>query len=175
MWYHRRRQHKEPTPAYNGEAEGFMKIYLTKTIAGFTPSDVPTEDWARTIKMGDMVGADFKKVRNPAFLRKYFALLHLGFDNWVPGEINSEYGVPEKNFEQFREDTTILAGYYHLVIRMNGSVRVVADSISFANMEEEKFEKLYNSTINVFLKHIYNSDMTREKIDQIVNQIMSYT
>jgi len=152
-----------------------MQVYLTKTLVGFVPADVSTEEWAKKIKIGEVVNADFKKTRNYKFLKKYFSLLAVGFDNWEPGEINSKYGVPEKNFEQFREDTTILSGHYHLVVRMDGTVRPVADSISFANMEEETFSKLYNSTINVFLKHIYDSDMTKEKLDSIVNQYMSYT
>ena len=152
-----------------------MIVYLTKTQTGFVPADINTEEWAKKIKYGEVVNADFKKTRNYKFLSKYFCLLHVGFDNWEPKEISSRYGIPEKNFKQFREDATILAGYYHLVIRMDGTMRTVADSISFANMEEEDFEKLYSSTINVFLKHIYNSEMTREKIDNIVNQVMSYT
>ena len=152
-----------------------MQIYLTKTMAGFVPADVSTEEWARKIKVGEIINADFKRTRNYKFLQKYFCLLRVGYDNWEPKEISSKYGIPEKNFEQFREDTIILSGHYHLVIRMDGTMRTVADSISFANMEEEAFEKLYSSTVNVFLKHIYNSDMTREKIDNIVNQILSYT
>ena len=152
-----------------------MNIYLTKTLSGFMPADVETEEWCKKVKLGEVINADFKKTRNYKFLQKYFCLLRVGFDNWEPAEIDSKYGKPEKNFAQFREDTIILSGFYHLVIRMDGTMRTVADSISFANMEEEAFEKLYSSTVNVFLKHIYNSDMTRAKIDNIVNQILSYT
>ncbi len=34
--------------------------------------------------MGGILYADFKQARNPAFHRKFFALLNLGFDYWHP-------------------------------------------------------------------------------------------
>ncbi|WP_165431076.1 DUF1367 family protein [Atlantibacter hermannii] len=42
-------------------------------------------------KLGAVLAADFKQVRNPAFHRKFFALLNLGFDYWEPagGAISS--------------------------------------------------------------------------------------
>jgi len=151
-----------------------MDIYLTKTQTGFVPADIPTEEWIKKVKHGEVIAADFRKVRNPAFLRKYFALLNVGYDNWSPGEVDSKYGIPEKNFDQFRKDVTILAGYYHTVIRLNGEVRIEAKSISFAKMEEEEFEKLYNQTIDVLLRHVYGSGMTTEELDNIVNQYMGF-
>jgi len=43
------------------------------------------------IKLGAVLVADFKQVRNPAFHRKFFALLNLGFEYWEPtgGAISS--------------------------------------------------------------------------------------
>ena len=152
-----------------------MNVYLTKSQAGFVPADIDSEEWYKKIKHGEVVNADFKKVRNYQFLKKYFALMNIGFDNWTPAEVNSKYGVPEKNSKKFREDTTILAGYFHVVIRLDNSTQIVADSISFANMEEEDFEKLYNQTINVLLKHVYGEEMDREKLDNIVNRYLSFT
>ena len=35
-------------------------------------------------RMGAVLYADFKQARNPAFHRKFFALLNLGFDYWQP-------------------------------------------------------------------------------------------
>lgn len=43
------------------------------------------------IKLGDILVAEFKRVRNPAFHRRFFALLNLGFEYWEPtgGAISS--------------------------------------------------------------------------------------
>ena len=35
-------------------------------------------------KLGDVLVAEFKRVRNPAFHRRFFALLNLGFEYWEP-------------------------------------------------------------------------------------------
>lgn len=151
-----------------------MNVYLTKTPAGFVPFDAESKDWAQKIKSGEVINAEFKKVRNYQFLKKYFALLTVGFENWEPGIIDSRHGVPEKNFDQYREDVTILAGYYYATIRLDGTTRVRAKSISFAYMEEEEFSKLYNATINVLLKYVYKSTITGAELENIVNAYMSF-
>ena len=103
------------------------------------------------------------------------ALLNLGFSYWVPGDVSSKYGVPEKNFDRFRYDVTILAGYYHNVIRLDGSVRVEPDSISFANMDEDTFSKLYQNILTVLLKHIPMMDkMGEEEIDRLTDKFLEF-
>ena len=77
----------------------------------------------------------------------------------------------EKNFEQFREDITILAGYYETRTRLDGSLRVVAKSVSFSKMDGEEFEKLYSSVINVLLNKVlvnYDEASLRKVVDDIL-------
>jgi hypothetical protein len=150
------------------------EVYLTKTFAGLVPCEENSRAWFAKLKPGEVVHAAFKRCRNYKFLKKYFALLNVGFENWEPGEVDSKHGKPEKNFDRFRADCTILAGYFETTIRLDGSVRIEPKSISFANMEEEEFEKLYSATINVFLKHVYGAGMSREEVDRIVNQYMEF-
>ena len=151
------------------------EVILTKTLNGLIPADEPTSVWYQKLKIGESVHGKFAKYRNVGFHRKYFALLNIAFDNWNPSEINSKYGVPEKNFDRFRADVTILAGYYHTTVRLDGSVRVEPKSISFASMSQEEFEGLYSSTINVLLKYVYGSGMTAEEIDRIVDEYLRFT
>ena len=152
-----------------------MKINLIKTISGLTPADPESKKSYDKIKPGAMVVTETKVPRNSAFFRKWFALLEIGFDNWTPPEISSEYGIPEKNFERFRKDVIILCGNYNTVIRLDGSVRVEAESVSFANMLEEQFADLYNKTIDVLIKRVYGADMSPQDLDNIVNQYLSFT
>jgi len=151
-----------------------MKAYFTKVQTGLIPTDDESVSWYDKIKPGEVVSGEFHKVRNYRFLKKYFALLKIGFDNWTPGLINSKYGIPEKNFKRFRADLTILAGYYETTIRLDGSVRVEPKSISFAGMEEEEFSELYSKTIDVLIKHVYNASMTPEEIDETVNKYLQF-
>lgn len=151
-----------------------MQVYLTKTMIGLIPADERSREWFEKIKHGQTIHADFKKVRNYRFLKKYFALLNIAFDHWQPGEINSKYGVPEKNFDRFRADVTILAGYYESTIRLDGSVRIEPKSISFAKMSEEEFSALYSKSIDVLIKHVYGSDMTPEVIEETVKRYLEF-
>lgn len=56
------------------------------------PATPETSDFLQSkCKLGAVLVADFKQVRNPAFHRKFFALLNLGFEYWEPtgGAISS--------------------------------------------------------------------------------------
>ena len=149
--------------------------FIKTGTAAYRPADSITEEYDKKIKVGQVVHGNFRKMRNPKFHRKFFALLQLGFEYWEPGNVNSKYGVPEKNFDRFRKDITILAGYYNTVVRLDGSVRIQADSISFANMDEDTFESLYNNVITVLMKHIdMLRDMGKEEINRIINEILRF-
>jgi hypothetical protein len=151
-----------------------MNVILTKTLGGLMPNNPDTQAWYDKIKVGESVHADFKKYRNPAFHRKYMALLNIGFDNWEPGEVSSKHGMPLKNFERFRKDIAIMCGHFHLVIRLDGTSRPEADSISFAKMDEGTFAYLYDKTIDILIKNIYGSDMTPDALNEIVNQYLQF-
>ena len=56
------------------------------------PASPETSDiLQKKFKLGSLLVAEFRQVRNPAFHRKFFALLNLGFDYWEPtgGAISS--------------------------------------------------------------------------------------
>ena len=151
------------------------EIYIQKTLSGWLPADDESKEYHKKRKIGSLQRVNVTNVRNPLFHRKYFALLNIGFDNWTPPKIESVHGDPVKNFDSFRKDIAILCGYYHVVIRLDGTSRIVADSISFSKMDNDEFEKLYNKTIDLFIQKIYGDDMTPEKINEIVEQYMSFT
>lgn len=69
------------------------QLHLMKQSSGvLIPASVETSDFLHSkCKLGAVLVADFKKVRNPAFHRRFFALLNLGFDYWEPtgGAISS--------------------------------------------------------------------------------------
>lgn len=56
------------------------------------PATPQTSDLLQSkIRLGDVLVAEFTRVRNPAFHRRFFALLNLGFEYWEPtgGAISS--------------------------------------------------------------------------------------
>ena len=152
-----------------------MNINLLKTYSGWVPAEPTTEEWSNKQKLGSVIHAKASTYRNIAFHRKFFALLNMAYDLWDPGEINSKYGTPKKNFTMFRKDTTILAGYYHTVIRLDGSVRIEADSISFSKMDDKTFGELYSNVIDVFIEQIPEMNkMTADDINDTVKKILEF-
>ncbi|BEO27465.1 hypothetical protein SMQC21_10450 [Serratia marcescens] len=57
----------------------------TKTAGNLlVPTTREARDFLQSKKIGAVLYADFKQARNPAFHRKFFSLLNLGFDYWQP-------------------------------------------------------------------------------------------
>jgi hypothetical protein len=123
-------------------------------------------DKLRRWKDGEVAKVQITKPRNYHFLKKFMALIGIGFDAFSPTA-----GV--KNKDQFRSDVTILAGYYEQHVRLDGSIRTVAKSISFAKMEEDEFEKLYSSVIDVMLQRVLTK-YSRDDLDDVVNKILGF-
>ena len=135
-----------------------------------------TEEFHGKLKLGEAIHSDFKRMRNAAFHRKLFALLNLGFEYWEPQKIETKWGTPEKNFDRFRRDVTILAGYYHNVFRLDGTFRIEADSIAFGNMDQDTFDKLYQAVLTVLMQRIpMLSKMTKEEINDLTDKILAFT
>ncbi|MBZ7548461.1 DUF1367 family protein [Klebsiella oxytoca] len=69
------------------------QLQLIKQNSGILIAATPeTSDILQSkIKLGAVLVAEFKQVRNPAFHRRFFALLNLGFEYWEPvgGAISS--------------------------------------------------------------------------------------
>ena len=149
------------------------EIILEKRGNIFIPVDQQAIDYISKKKEGAGLRCEIKEIRNYKFHKKYFSLLNYAFDNWEPGEVNGKYGKPQKNFERFREDIIILSGYYESVIRINGEVVIKAKSISFANMSQEEFEKLYSNTIDVILQRILRN-YTKQDLEQVVQRVIGY-
>jgi hypothetical protein len=152
-----------------------MEATFLKTRSGLVPDDPETQKWYDRLPLGGIVRGKYSKMRNPAWHRKMFALFNMAFDLWEPGEINSKYGSPQKNFDRFRKDLVILAGYYDISIRLDGSTRVEAKSLRFDKMDNDEFAICYGAIIDVLLDRIPKmSTMTKDEVDETVNKILSF-
>ena len=150
------------------QADARVKLYLRKLANGtLAPDDAASTDCLRKVKVGDVVSGDFTRPRNYQWFRKWWALLQYAFDTWEPPV------GPEKNFERFRKDITILAGYYDVVPRVRGEPKAEAKSISFASMEQDDFEGLYEATITTLIKFVLKN-YTREDIDRVMANITEF-
>ena len=121
------------------------------------PADERSAKFVKKLIKNDVITSNFVKPRNFMFHRKWFALIKFAYDNWEPSNLEESKWkgvIPEKHFETFREDITILCGAYVSTFRIDGSIRIKAKSISFAKMDSEEFEELFKATKSVIVKHI---------------------
>jgi hypothetical protein len=157
-----------------------MEILLIKTPSGFMPADDEAQEQCKKFRLGSLARLDVVQMRNGAFFRKWWALVKLGYDYFTDTCEMQEYkGHPIKpEFDRFRKDVTILAGFYRPVWNVNGEMRIEAESLAWANMTEERFEKLYSATIDVLLKKVFNGKRmrawTEEELRSVANRIAEF-
>jgi hypothetical protein len=114
----------------------------------FTPANDADVEACSKIKNGAYVLANIKQPRNPQFHRKFFALLNFAFEYWEPDE--EHMGIKtEKNFDRFRKDVLIIAGFRKVVVSIRNEARYEAESISFAKMDETRFNEVYRAVFRV--------------------------
>ena len=155
-----------------------MKQTFLKSQTGLTPADQQAKEWFDSVPAGKMVSGDFTKKQNPAFHRKMFALLQVGYENWQQPELEVMVGgrtvTPEKNFDRFRRDLTILAGFYHVVYRLDGSFRIEADSLSFDRMPADERERVYSKFIDLLIANVYGGQITEDDMHKIVETYLAF-
>ena len=127
-----------------------MEAIFKKVNGALHPANESDREILKKFPAGSPVRVKITRVRNYEFLKKYFALLNLAFDYWEPDEDH----VGEKNFERFRKDVIILAGFYEQYVRVDGSTRIEPKSISFGSMSEDEFADLYTKTIDALVKYV---------------------
>ncbi|HEX8784193.1 MAG TPA: DUF1367 family protein [Steroidobacteraceae bacterium] len=146
------------------------------------PADAAAIEWLGKLRQGQPVMIDVRLPRNVRFLRKWFALVNIGYDFWSesyedrPALHKGEPVLP--NRDRFRKDITIMAGFYHHEVNLQGEVRVEADSLRFGSMTAEQFEDLYSSTINVLLTLVFNGKRcplwTETQLREMAEQILEF-
>ena len=150
-------------------------LHLVKDMGGFKPLGSDDSELMKKIPLGSVIEGEFSKKRNPLFHRKFFALLNLGYEYWNPPEADWRGFKAVKNFDVFREQVTILAGFREVTYNLDGSVKVKAKSISFASMDDLEFEGVYSKVLDVIWNKIMSTvfDDKRE-FENAVNQLMNF-
>lgn len=163
-------------PAPDKAQREALSWYLFTALRGV--SDEDQRAWKRlwrrvqALEAGECMALHMTFPRNSRFHRKFFALLRLGFDAWTPEEVPHAGAPAEKQFDRFRRDVTILAGYFDRVFGVDGSMRLEARSISFASMDDAEFEQLYSAVADVLLQRVLVNYQGRAEVDRVVDEIV---
>lgn len=152
-----------------------MDVDLIKTpAASLVPSLERDRQKLERIKAGEIVTVTLKVRRKAKFLRKFFALLEYAFDIWEPEVALYKGQRVRKDFDQFREDLIVLAGFYTTTICLDGRLKLKAKSISFDAMpEEEEFARLYHGVAQVILDKVL-TNYTRDELDEQVSRVLGF-
>lgn len=141
---------------------------------------VPVDDAAinlvKSLKTGQGVELDAKRKNNAGFHAKLMALMRLAFDVWEPPvkELNGQQIT--KNFEAFRKDLVVMAGYYDAHYSPDGSVRLEPHSLAFGACEHEKREEVYKAILTVVWERILRHANYRSEaeVETIVNKLLGF-
>lgn len=154
------------------------EMYLMRTASGMlAPQRDEDAERIRRYKTGATIRCTTAEIRNGAFHRKWFALANFAFDIWAETRPKMEFKGQEvrPEFERFRRDLVILAGFYRPVWSVNGEMRVEAESLSWAAMDADRFEALYSATINAVLsKVLTNTKMTEADLRAHVDRVLEF-
>ena len=143
------------------------------------PATPESCDFLHQIKIGEWIHADFKRVRNYAFHKRFFKLLQLGFDYWTPvgGAITPRERELLSGFVDYlcesvgREHTPALSEH----IYPDGSRGRRAKSIAFANMDEVEFQQVYKSVLNVLWNWIlFRKFSSQEEVENVAAQLLEF-
>ncbi|MCK3654251.1 hypothetical protein A4G19_13115 [Pasteurellaceae bacterium Macca] len=148
-----------------------MQIQMIKGANGvFAPAfemDLPA---LQGFKTGEMYPVEIKRSRNPQFHRKVFAFFNFCFAHWSADKTEWKHFDERKQFDTFRKNLTVLAGFKAVSYTIDGRMRVEAESLSYGNMEQNEFERCYSALINAALKHVFGNTTD----ENVINQLYSF-
>lgn len=155
-----------------------MKMVLVKSQNGYLcGGDEATQDRLNRMKTGQYVLGEFKRVRNIGHHRKFFALLNFAFDLWSERRPPQTYRGMEvlPNFDSFRRDVTILAGFGRPIVNIRNEVRFEADSIAFESMDQDTFEDLYSRVVDVIIQKVLPTlNFTPESLNEAIDRTLEF-
>lgn len=165
-------QEREAKVGEDGEEQ---PLFMRSMAGALVPLNEPAVEWMKTLLPGQVVSAPWRRVRNWRFHRKFFALLRFAFQYWEPPVTEYKGHAVAKSFRQFRNDVMILSGHFRVVARLDGSVRLEPVSISFAQMDDQKFEVVYQDVFNVIWDRVCATKFpSQQALDQAMNMALSF-
>lgn len=144
-----------------------MKINFKKQPGGsLVPAYDMDADRMQRFKTGEIYEVEIKLPRKPSFHRKVFTFFAFCFQYW---KSDREFMDEAGQFDVFRKNLTVLAGYYDTYYTLKDEVRVEAKSLSYASMSQDEFEAVYSALIGAAMRHIFQGCG-----EEIENRLVSF-
>lgn len=130
-----------------------MKIDMLKFQGGqLSPANEIAADALERFKNYEQYEIEIKLTRNPQFHAKVFKFFQFCFAHW---KSDREFMNEAGQFDVFRKNLTVLAGYYTSHYTINDGTRIEAKSLSFSSMEQDEFEACYQALIAAAMRNIF--------------------
>jgi len=133
-------------------------IYLKKIHGVLAPADDEAEEVISKLKRGECIRVKYTKPRNYEFHKKYFAMIQAMFD------CQDFY----TNQNIFRKVLEMAAGHFDQILTTKGTTIFLPKSISFADLDQEEFEKIYQSVITAFVER-FGGSITKDELMRVVD------
>lgn len=145
-----------------------MEIQMVKQPGGmFVPAFDSDAERLEKFKSGCVYPVEVRLTRNPEFHKKVFAFFKFCFEHWAADKTDERFKTNAAQFDTFRKNLTVLAGYKEVTFTIDGRVRVEPKSLSFANMEQPEFEECYSALINAAIKHVFDNTKDQNTLNQL--------
>lgn len=140
-----------------------MEIYVKCMPEGLVPMYDSDLGKKKRLKEGEVYKVEVSIPRNYQFLKKFFALVRLTFDN-LPERLVRMLGVRNEDdmLDCFKLDLGLFTQVWH-------GRRPIAKlrSISFAAMDETEFQNFYNRCVDIVLTKYLRGTTRQELIDEV--------
>ena len=145
-----------------------MKLNILKQPGGvLSPADDIAAEYLTKLKTGEVYPVEIKRSRNPHHHKKVFAFFQFAFNYWR-GEC--EFQEEAAQFDSFRKQLTIQAGYYNQVWTLDGQgFTLEAKSLSYGNMSQTEFEEFAVAMQNAAMATIFQGANER-----VIQELMSF-
>jgi hypothetical protein len=121
-----------------------MRSVFVKDWGALKPADKDAEAIIAKVKHGDFVMVEVVRQRNIRHHRKFFALMHLVFENQTRYEV----------FEDFLDAVKVATGHRSVMFLSDSKVMIKPKSIAFHKMDQDQFNAFYDKVLDLVVTRI---------------------
>lgn len=135
-------------------------LFLKRTLTGFMPADMPSEEQIKRFKPGAVCRAEVVRPRNYRHHCLFMSLLAMTFEN------QEKYSDPQA----FRRAIAFDAGHVSEFMTLDGEFRRVPLSYSYDELpDEDEFSEKFGAAMDVCAKILHNINK-----DELAREVERY-
>ena len=141
-----------------------MKVMFVKNAGGLlSPANEMEAERLKRIPNGSMHEIDIKgsQKRSNSFHGKVFSFMNYCFQYWNAHNTQFQYQCEKAQFDSFRKQLTIQAGYFDWCVDLRGQPVMQARSLSFDSMDQETFEQFNIAIQNAAMATLFDANDTQ--------------